>query len=235
MSTEPTSGSLITVPTGHQEPEPSPEYTAAPEEGTYLWHLQRLQNLAALNLVGFLSALEIRDHQLYQPQYRSWEEFCRCQLTGSGNHINRLIKAAIIAQELQAAGCDPLPRYPSQVRPLSLLRDTYLRVTAWNNACAGKSPGHLPTRADVMREVRRLLPATTVTSAEERQIYRELLARLRAAREQIRVAQAVHSSPEAEAWLADRATIKERRLLRELVEDCRRRLDSIEIDTRIIG
>jgi hypothetical protein len=218
----------VSVPNWHRD------YTAAPEEGSYLWHLQRLHNVQALSLVVYHSAYEIRERQLYRPQYRSWAEFCRTELEATTNHVNRLIVAAGIAEELRQAGCYQLPRYPSQVRPLNLL-PPFLRVTAWERACAGKSPGHSPSRADVMREVRKLLPPTTVTTPEERQICRDLLACLRTARGQIREAQSLYSSPEAETWLLDRATVKQRRLLRQLVEDCRKRLDGIDIDTRIIS
>jgi hypothetical protein len=60
-----------TVPIGHEEPEP--ELSPAPEEGSYLWHLLRLRNTAALNLMVYHSAYEIRERELWRPQYRDWK------------------------------------------------------------------------------------------------------------------------------------------------------------------
>jgi len=222
------------VPNGHEEPEP--ELSPAPEEGSYLWHLLRLRNTAALNLMVYHSAYEIRENHLYRPQYRDWSEFCRNELDKSENNVNRLIQAASMIQELRSAGCKLLPIHPSSIRPLSLLPEfqPFLRAEAWDNACSLKSPGHLPTRADVMREVRKFLGRRhTETNATERKIFHDLRLHLRKAKEVIREAQDLFNEPATEVWLQDRATVAQRRLLDGYVTDIRERLDDIVIDTTI--
>lgn len=226
---------LTKTPNGRRvqdEPPPWEPELETPEEGCYEWHLQRAKNTSVVGWLAYgTSCAEIRDKKLYEPHFDSWGEFCRVELHQSQSQVNREIKGASLALELEGAGCHLLPICERQVRPLGLLRVPILRIQAWNNACAMKSPGFTPTAVDVQRAVRKLMPIpATVNIASLRKLKKEL-ARSRAS---LNAALKSYSEPDIVELLTGAAGLKDRRLISKLIDRQRQLLSRFNVETKIL-
>jgi hypothetical protein len=210
---------------------PSPDLES-PEEGTYQWHLQRVKNMQAFSwLVLGTSCAEIRDRKLYEPDFDDWRSFCKVELQQTPSTVNRWIAGSVLALELQGAGCQPLPTCERQVRPLGLLRVPFERIEAWNKACGMKSPGYGPTAADVLREVRRMMPIPpSVNMANVRKVKREL-ARSTAS---VTAALTAYSEPDVSEYLQSAAGLRERRLIHARIERIQQLLSGLNVEKNIL-
>jgi hypothetical protein len=223
---------LTSTPNGRSERNLVPyESETAPEEGSYLWHLQRIKNAGIMDWLAFgTSAAEIRDRELYRPQFTRWSEVCKVELHRSASQANREIKGAFIAFELQRAGCSPLPSCERQVRPLGVLEVPVYRIEAWNTACAMKRPGFAPTAIDVQRAVRKFIPPGKVNIENLRKLKKHLAR----SQKSLRDALDAYAEPDVSEFLQGAAGLKVRRLIAKRLERNRDLLDRFKIEEKIL-
>jgi hypothetical protein len=203
-----------------------------PEKDSYEWHLVRCQNPALYHLIEVGESMrEIRDHEYYRTEYLTWADFCREKLNISVRQAERRIQCAAIASELLEADCAHLPFKESQCRPLLRLERRFLRVYAWELACGLTPVGKTPTGSDVLRAVV-LLELWRSPINEAKRSYFDFRKLLYGSRISIRLAEAIFTSSRFQLWLKKDASTIELRLLRTLVEDLVRRLNSINVSER---
>ena len=200
-----------------------------PEKDTYEWYLVRCQNPALFHLIEVGESMRaIRDRELYRPEYPTWADFCREKLKISAEQAEARIQCADVASELNAADCVNLPFNESQCRPLLRLEPGFLRVYAWELTCTLTPVGNAPTGGDVMRAVR-LLELWPAPINEEKRGYFDFRKLLYQSRLSITLAEGIFNSNQFQHWLKHDTSIVERRLLRNLVEDLVRQLDSLKV------
>lgn len=97
--------------------------------------LQELEKKVEIGIAGFREAgkalEEIKGKKLYKVGYSTFEEYCRDRWKFTPQHANRLIKAAIVVEEIKSEpnGSDSvLPKTEAQTRALAKAK--YLSV-AW--------------------------------------------------------------------------------------------------------
>jgi hypothetical protein len=114
---------------------------------------------------GFRSFIEmgqafvtIKQQELYKATHPSWERYLSERWPGiKENYANKLIRASLVAQELQGVGT-VVPTREAQVRPLLMLKDPDERKEAWKRAhgVAKRAGRAVPTAEDVDGVVRRM-------------------------------------------------------------------------------
>ncbi|ACB54386.1 hypothetical protein cce_5040 [Crocosphaera subtropica ATCC 51142] len=100
---------------------------------------------------------ELRDKKLYRDTHPSFAVYCQETFGHSRQKSDYLIVAATIYENLEASGCEVLPKSEFQVRPLGVLKKPPLQVEAWDKAVAisdGKVPRHHIVKK-VVREMTR--------------------------------------------------------------------------------
>jgi hypothetical protein len=200
-----------------------------PEDDSYEWHLRRCKNPALFHLITVGASMQaIRDRELFRPEYRTWADFCREELGLSLGQAERRIHCTDIVLELQMADCVHLPFNEAQCRPLMRLESGLLRVYAWELTCSLKPVGKAPTGEDVMRAVR-LLEAWRPPINEKKREFFDLRKMLYVSRINIKLAEQIFNSKHFQDWLDRDSSIIERRLLKTLVKDLTRRLNSLQI------
>ena len=114
---------------------------------------------------------QVSEEELFG-HWGNFRDFVQGELKIAETHAYRLMFAYQCWLLLELSGC-PLPINERQVRPLKLLKEDKLRVTAWKRACKMKQAS-TPTHKDVLREVRRLLdPKANETTDTTYRAYRQ--------------------------------------------------------------
>ncbi len=88
---------------------------------------------------------ELRDKKLYRDTHQSFALYCQETFGHSRQKSDYLIMAATIKENLEAGGCEVLPKSEFQIRPLGVLEKPSLQVKAWDKAVAianGRVPRH---------------------------------------------------------------------------------------------
>jgi len=99
--------------------------------------------------------LQIRDGELYQPQYSSFEEYCRERWDMEHSHAYRLMDSAKVMANLKTSPIgEVLPTNESQTRPLASLSPEQ-QVEAWKEATTTAPKGKRPTGGLVQKIVDR--------------------------------------------------------------------------------
>jgi hypothetical protein len=203
-----------------------------PKKDSYAWHLVRCQNPASYHLIEVGESMRaIRDREYYRPEYSTWADFCREKLNISVRQAESRIQCAAIASELLEADCAQFPSKENQCRPLSRLEPGFLRVYAWELACSLTPVGKAPTGSDVLRAVV-LLELWRAPTNEGKRSYFDFRKLLYGSRIPIRLAELLFTSDRFQHWVENDASTIELRILRALVEDLIRRLNSMKIGER---
>jgi hypothetical protein len=107
--------------------------------------------------VGF-ALLQIRDGKLYQPQYGSFEDYCREKWDLEHSHAYRLMDSAKVMANLKTSPIgEVLPTNESQTRPLASLSPEQ-QVEAWKEATKKAPTGKKPSARLVQKIVNRFRP-----------------------------------------------------------------------------
>ena len=105
--------------------------------------------------------LQIRDGKLYQPQYGSFEEYCRDRWDIERSHAYRLMDSAKVMANLKDSPIgELLPANESQARPLASLPPEQ-QAEAWNKAVKSAPKGKKPTAGLVQQIVDRIRSKTS--------------------------------------------------------------------------
>ena len=114
------------------------------------------EGLRTFNAVGS-ALLQIRDGELYHPQYSSFEEYCRERWDMEHSHAYRLMDSAKVVANLKTSPIgEVLPTNESQTRPLASLSPEQ-QVEAWKEATTTAPKGKAPTGGLVHKIVNRIL------------------------------------------------------------------------------
>jgi|SRR5215469_1340567 len=200
-----------------------------PEKGSYEWHLIRCQKPIHSYLIEVGESLRaIRDGELFRAEYPTWADFCRHKLKISAHQAERRMQSAEIAAELVAADCAHIPFNERQCRPLTRLEPGFLRVYAWELACSITPLGKAPTGNDVIRAVR-LLESWRPPINGDKRAYFDFRKLLYAGRIPIKLAEGIFNSSRFQDWIENEASVRERRLLKTLVEELVQRLNGLDV------
>src|SRR5207302_4850300 len=97
--------------------------------------------------------LQIRDGELYQPQYSSFEEYCRERWDLEHSRVYQLMDSAQVVENLKTSTSGgSLPMSERQARPLALL-PLEQQAEAWNKAVESAPKGKRPTGEQVQKVV----------------------------------------------------------------------------------
>ncbi len=114
------------------------------------------EGLRTFNAVGS-ALLQIKDGKLYQPQYNSFEDYCRERWDMEHSHAYRLMDSAKVMANLKTSPIgEVLPTNESQTRPLTSLLPEQ-QVEAWKEATTTAPKGKAPTGGLVHKIVNRIL------------------------------------------------------------------------------
>lgn len=120
--------------------------------------LNQLENVIATGLAHFRAAGQalkaIKERKLYLTRYGSFSEYAQARWQMSLPHVTRLIEAADIVDQLEAAGCK-LPAIESHARVLARI-DAEQRPAVWNEAL--RRVGDNPTAEQLDKAVEHLVP-----------------------------------------------------------------------------
>jgi hypothetical protein len=113
------------------------------------------EGLRTFTAVGS-ALLQIRDGKLYQPQYSSFEDYCREKWDMEHSHAYRLMDSAKVMANLKTSPIgEVLPTNESQTRPLTSLSPEQ-QVEAWKEATTKAPTGKKPSARLVQRIVDRI-------------------------------------------------------------------------------
>ena len=120
--------------------------------------LDQLESVIAIGLAHFRAAGQalkaIKERRLYVTRYGSFSEYAQARWQMSLAHVTRLIEAADIVDQLEAAGCK-LPAIESHARVLRRI-DADQRPAVWNEAL--EKVGDNPTAEELEAAVSDLMP-----------------------------------------------------------------------------
>jgi hypothetical protein len=131
--------------------------------------LRSLEEVIERGLPAFVEVgkalLEIKNHKLYQPQYRTFEQYCAEKWRIDQSYAYRLMDSAQTIENLKISPIgELLPANEAQTRPLVRLPADKQRQ-AWSAAVKSTPTGKMPTARHVQAVVNRM-------RAEDRQIKR---------------------------------------------------------------
>jgi hypothetical protein len=126
--------------------------------------LVALENIIEVGLRTFSDVgnalLQIRDEQLYRPQYNSFEDYCEEKRDMDHSHACRLMHSAQVIENLKSSPIgELLPQNEAQARPLALLPPEQ-QSEAWNKAVRSAPEGKTPSAGLVQRIVDRIRAKT---------------------------------------------------------------------------
>lgn len=121
--------------------------------------LTQLENVIATGLAHFHAAgralKAIKERKLFAPKYGSFSEYANERWGLSLPHVTRLMEAADIVDQLQAAGATKLPAIESHARVLARIEPEQ-RPAIWNEAL--EKVGDNPTAEQLDKAVEHLVP-----------------------------------------------------------------------------
>ena len=133
-----------------------PAKSLTPELLDLMEHEKSVEQAVTSMLDVAYSFERIRDLKLYRARgFASFEIYCQERWSLSKTHVNRVIAAGQVAQEMTPIGVTPVSE--SQVRPLTVLPDPDERAEAWNDA-VNNADGAQPTAKQVEQAVAKRKP-----------------------------------------------------------------------------
>ena len=130
-----------------QAPASSPPPSTSTSAAERLGHLEEVLGRRGTPLTEQCRAwAEIKASRLYEPEFRTWEDYCRQSWGLSRRHADRLEVVARVVEAFGPIGPVPQPTHESQVRPLANLAPELMR-RVWQEAV--QLAHGMPTAAQV--------------------------------------------------------------------------------------